>query len=59
MLVLTRRPDESIVIGEDVTVVILGVDGNQVRLGIQAPKDIPVNREEVSERIKQERLQAR
>lgn len=59
MLILTRRPDESIRIGEEVTVVILGIQGNQVRLGVQAPKDIPVHREEVAERINRERSQGR
>ena len=59
MLILTRRPDESIRIGEEVTVVVLDIRGTQVRLGVQAPKDIPVHREEVAERIKLERLRAR
>jgi carbon storage regulator len=59
MLILTRQPSESIMIGEEVTVVVLDVRGTQVRLGVQAPKHIPVNREEVAERIKRERLQAR
>ena len=59
MLVLTRQPSESIRIGEKVTVVILGFQGNQVRLGVQAPKDIPVHREEVAERINREQSKGR
>jgi carbon storage regulator len=54
MLILTRRPRETLTIGHDVTVTILGIQGNQVRLGIAAPKSIPVHREEVYERIKRE-----
>jgi carbon storage regulator len=54
MLILTRRLGESIKIGEKITVTVLGTKGAQVRLGIDAPKDIPVHREEVAERIKQE-----
>jgi carbon storage regulator len=56
MLVLTRRIGETLMIGERVTVTVLEVKGNQVRLGINAPKDVAVHREEVLERIKQERL---
>ena len=52
MLILTRRVGESVVIGEDVTVTVLGVKGNQVRIGINAPKTIAVHREEIFERIK-------
>ena len=47
MLILTRRVGESVVIGEDVTVTVLGVKGNQVRIGIQAPGEVPVYREEL------------
>lgn len=54
MLIVTRRPDESIMIGNDVTVTILGVKGNQVRVGINAPKNVAVYREEIYERIKRE-----
>jgi carbon storage regulator len=52
MLILTRRVGESVVIGEDVTVTVLGVKGNQVRIGINAPKTVAVHREEIFERIK-------
>lgn len=54
MLILTRRLNETVMIGDDVTVTVLGVKGGQVRLGINAPKDIAVHREEVYERIKNE-----
>ena len=52
MLILTRRVGESVVIGEDVTVTVLGVKGNQIRIGINAPKTVAVHREEIFERIK-------
>jgi carbon storage regulator len=55
MLILTRRIGETITIGSNVTVTVLGVKGAQVRIGINAPKDIEVHREEVYERIRQER----
>jgi carbon storage regulator len=58
MLVLTRRTGEIIRIGPDIVVTILGVNGSQVRFGIEAPKDVPVHREEVFERIKHERSTA-
>jgi len=51
MLILTRRAGESIMIGDDISVTILGIHNNQTRIGINAPKDIPVHREEVYERI--------
>ena len=51
MLILTRRVGETITIGPDITVTVLGVKGNQVRIGINAPKTVPVHREEVAERI--------
>lgn len=54
MLILTRRTSESIFIGEDIRITILGVRGNQVRVGVEAPKTTAVHREEVYERIKQE-----
>jgi carbon storage regulator len=54
MLILTRRVGESVMIGNDVTVTVLGVKGNQVRVGINAPKNVAVHREEIYERIKRE-----
>ena len=54
MLILTRRVGETVMIGTDVTVTVLGVKGNQVRVGINAPKEVPVHREEIFERIKKE-----
>ena len=54
MLILTRRVGETVMIGSEVTVTVLGVKGNQVRLGINAPKDVAVHREEIFERIKSE-----
>jgi carbon storage regulator len=51
MLILTRRVNETINIGNDITVTILGVEGMQVRLGINAPKEVEVHREEIYERI--------
>jgi carbon storage regulator len=55
VLILTRRTGESIQVGESVTVTVLGVKGNQVRVGITAPRDIAVHREEIFERIKLQR----
>ena len=52
MLILTRKSGESLMIGEDISVTVLGVKGNQVRIGIDAPKDISVHREEVFDKIK-------
>jgi carbon storage regulator len=54
MLILTRRVGETVMIGNDVTVTVLGVKGNQVRIGINAPKSVAVHREEIFERIKRE-----
>ncbi len=54
MLILTRRVGESIMIGEEVVVTVLGVKGNQVRIGVNAPKEVSVHREEIYERIKRE-----
>lgn len=56
MLILTRRVGETIVIGEDVTFTVLGVKGNQVRIGANAPKEISVHREEIYRKIKAEQL---
>ncbi|CAA0091678.1 Translational regulator CsrA [BD1-7 clade bacterium] len=53
MLILTRRVQEALVIGENVTVTVLSVKGNQVRLGIDAPADVKVHREEIYRRVKQ------
>jgi carbon storage regulator len=54
MLILTRRVGEAVVIGEEVTVTVLGVKGNQVRIGVNAPKSVSVHREEIFDRIKNE-----
>ena len=57
MLILTRRIGEKLIIGENVTVTILGVKGRQIRIGIDAPRDVTVNREEIFQRILKEREQ--
>jgi carbon storage regulator len=57
MLILTRRVGETVMIGNEVTVTVLGVKGNQVRVGVNAPKDVAVHREEIYERIKREQDQ--
>lgn len=54
MLILTRRLGETLVIGEDITITVLGVKGNQVRIGVDAPAEMPVHRKEVYERILRE-----
>ncbi|MEQ1440711.1 carbon storage regulator CsrA [Fontimonas sp. SYSU GA230001] len=54
MLILTRRVGETVMIGNDIEVTVLGVKGNQVRLGVKAPRDVAVHREEILERIKRE-----
>ena len=55
MLILTRRVGEAFVIGRDITISVVGVKGNQVRLGIDAPEDVPVLREEIAERMRHEK----
>jgi len=55
MLILTRRVGETLMIGDEVTVTVLGIKGNQVRIGVNAPKDVTVHREEIYERIKKEK----
>lgn len=57
MLILTRRVGESLIIGDDVVVNVLGVKGNQVRIGVDAPKDVSVHREEIYDRIQAEKDQ--
>ncbi|MEY3018644.1 MAG: hypothetical protein RL336_1779 [Pseudomonadota bacterium] len=55
MLILTRRIGETLMVGDEVTVTVLGVKGNQVRLGVNAPKDVAVHREEIYQRILNEK----
>jgi carbon storage regulator len=58
VLKLTRKVGETVMIGDNVTVAIIGVKGNQIRIGINAPKDVPVHRKEIYERIRREQLPA-
>lgn len=58
MLVLTRRPGESIVVGQDIVVTVIEIKGGQVRIGIDAPREIDVYREEIYEQVRQENLNA-
>ena len=58
MLILTRRVDETLMVGDEVTVTVLGVKGNQVRIGVNAPKEVAVHREEIYQRIQREKTDA-
>lgn len=57
MLILTRRIGETLMVGDDVTITLLGIKGNQARIGVNAPKEIAVHREEIYERIQREKQQ--
>lgn len=57
MLILTRRIGETLMVGDDITITVLGVKGNQVRLGVNAPRDVAVHREEIYQRIQNEKSQ--
>lgn len=58
MLILTRRVGETVMIGDNVTVTVLGVKGNQVRLGVNAPRDVAVHRQEIYDRIRDEDVES-
>ena len=58
MLILTRRVGETLMVGDQVTVTVLGVKGNQVRIGVNAPRDVAVHREEIYQRIQDEKNDA-
>ena len=57
MLILTRNIGQALIIGDDIKVTVMGVNGNYVRLGIDSPKDVVVNRQEVHDRMQMERIQ--
>lgn len=57
MLILTRRVGETLMIGDNISVTVLGVKGNQVRIGVNAPKDVSIHREEIYQRILDEKVQ--
>jgi len=58
MLILTRRMNETLMVGDDVSVTVLGINGNQVRIGVKAPRHIPVHRKEIYEKIKKQESSA-
>ncbi len=57
MLILTRKIGESVIINEDITVTVLGIKGNQIRIGVDAPRHVSVHREEIYQRVKKEELE--